>query len=156
MKPDNFKAINDTYGHEAGDLALVAIGSALTQYLLETSLHDGPKKVILVRYTGNELSFIFPDTGKNEAREIARGLRSFLNSLDLSAITQGEAQSAEAASAEAVSAEERPPFRLSVSIGIAVFPEYATSSADLIKLARELPLIGRERGGNMILFPEDK
>ena len=130
MKPDNFKAINDTFGHEAGDLALVAIGEALSRYL--------PESVLIVRYTGNEINCVFPNTGKNEVKEIARGLRSFLNSLDLSAITQGK------------------HFELSVSMGIAVFPEYAASSPDLIKLARELPLIGRERGGNLILFPEDK
>ena len=129
FKPDNFKAINDTYGHEAGDQALVAIGTALTQYL--------PNTAVIIRYMGNEIACLFPETDKEAARKIAQDLKYFLNSLDLSAMTRGIA------------------FKLSVSLGVCVYPDYATDSANLISLAHALPPLGRERGGNLILFPED-
>ena len=130
VKPDNFKDINDTFGHEAGDQALVAIGEALSRHV--------PPNATVVRFMGNELSCLYPDTGRQEARTVAGGIMSFLHAMDLSAITPGVS------------------FKLSISIGAAVFPDHARSAEDLIARAHELPLIGRARGSNIILFPEDK
>ena len=130
VKPDNFKAINDTYGHEAGDQALVVMAGRLRKHL--------PEKAVAVRFMGNELSALLPGTGRKEALEAAKGIQEMLVGLDLSQQTAGN------------------PFKLSVSIGIGVFPDHAAKAVDLIAKAHELPLIGRERGGNKILFPEDK
>jgi diguanylate cyclase (GGDEF)-like protein len=130
IKPDNFKLINDNFGHEAGDQALVAIGSALARHI--------PANAVLTRFMGNELACFVPDTDRAGALLRARDFQSLLNGLDLSAMTQGRA------------------FTLSVSIGIALYPQHAREARGLIDRAHELPLIGRERGGNMILFPEDK
>jgi diguanylate cyclase (GGDEF)-like protein len=130
IKPDNFKDINDSFGHESGDRALVAIGSALSRHI-----HGN---AVVVRFMGNELACFFPDTDRARGLCAAGEIKALLNGLDLSAITEGR------------------PFKLSASIGIAVFPEHARTAADLIARAHELPLIGRERGGNKILFPEDK
>jgi diguanylate cyclase (GGDEF)-like protein len=130
IKPDNFKQINDAFGHESGDQALVAIASALSQRI--------PANAVISRFMGNELACLFPDTDRQMGMLIARDILTLLGGLDLSAIT------------------EEQPFRLSASIGIAVFPDHAQTAADLIARAHELPLIGRERGGNQILFPEDK
>ena len=130
IKPDNFKFINDNFGHEAGDQALVAIGSALSKYV--------PNTVVVVRFMGNEIGCVFPNTDRKAALEAAQDLQSFLNKLDLSEMTNGK------------------PFQLSVSTGIAVFPDHAKTAEELIAKAHELPLLGRERGGNKILFPEDK
>jgi len=131
IKADNFKFINDNFGHEAGDQALVVIGSALSKYIPANS-------AVIVRFMGNEIACLFTGTNRDMAMELAQGIRSFLNTLDLSAVTESK------------------PFNLSVSIGIAVFPEHAKTSEELIASAHELPLIGRYRGGNKILFPEDK
>jgi diguanylate cyclase (GGDEF)-like protein len=130
IKPDNFKFINDNFGHEAGDQALVAIGAALSGHVSDS--------VIVVRLMGNEIVCLFPETNKKMALELAHGIKTLLNKLDLSAITEGR------------------PFELSVSIGIAVFPDHAKTAEELIARAHELPLLGRDRGGNKILFPEDK
>jgi diguanylate cyclase (GGDEF)-like protein len=130
VKPDNFKYINDNFGHEAGDQALVAIGSALSQHI--------PANAVIIRFMGNELACVFPETDRQKGQQTAEKIRKFLNGLDLSAMTEGK------------------PFALSVSIGIAVFPEHAQKAQELIEKAHELPLIGRGRGGNKILFPEDK
>jgi diguanylate cyclase (GGDEF)-like protein len=87
---------------------------------------------------GNELACVFPNTDRDEAIKTAEDMKNLLNALDLSAMTEGK------------------PFKLSVSLGIAVFPEHAQKATELIARAHELPLIGRDRGGNLILFPEDK
>jgi diguanylate cyclase (GGDEF)-like protein len=130
IKPDNFKEINDGFGHESGDQALVAIGSALSRRI--------PANAIAIRFMGNEIACLFPDTDRAQGLRAAGDIMALLNGLDLSAITEGK------------------PFKLSASIGIAVFPDHARTAEDLIARAHELPLLGRERGGNKILFPEDK
>jgi diguanylate cyclase (GGDEF)-like protein len=130
VKPDNFKAMNDTFGHEAGDETLVLMAAVVKRCL--------PENAVAVRFMGNELSCLLPDTDRKGALAAAEAIRGILSALDLSQLTGGA------------------DFHLSVSTGIAVFPDHAASAPDLIARAHELPLIGRERGGNRILFPEDK
>ena len=64
---DQFKPINDTYGHEAGDLILQAISQALTQSLRKTDL--------LARVGGDEFQVICPETDQPRAQVLAEKLR---------------------------------------------------------------------------------
>jgi diguanylate cyclase (GGDEF)-like protein len=129
FKPDNFKLINDTYGHEAGDRALQIMARELDHLLTggETA----------IRFLGNELAVLLPGDGQPEALKRAREIQEAMQNLDLCELTGGEL------------------FRLTVSIGIAVCPKHARTADKLIDRAHALPLIGRERGGGQILFPED-
>lgn len=129
VKPDNFKQINDTYGHEVGDQALVRMASTLRAM--------AGARWIVVRFMGNELGCILPDTDRNQAEEAARGIQKAYHGIDISDLTRGA------------------PFQISVSIGIAVFPLHGTDAPTLIAKAHELPLLGREQGGNKILFPSE-
>lgn len=129
VKPDNFKQINDTYGHEAGDQALVRMASTLRSM-------TGPRWIV-ARFMGNELGIVLPEADKLQAEEVAKAIQKAYQGIDLSDLTGGV------------------PFRISVSIGIAVFPLHASDAPTLIAKAHELPLIGRERGGNQILFPPE-
>jgi hypothetical protein len=45
--------------------------------------------------------------------------------------------------------------RLTASFGIAIAPGHGADRDALIAAAAGLPLVGRERGGSQILFPED-
>jgi len=129
MKPDNFKMINDTFGHEAGDDTLKIMAVALNRFIEE--------KGTVLRYMGNELGVILPGCGRDESHSEAKRILEMFNSLDISEAT-GTAD-----------------VSLSMSIGVAVFPGHADTSDELILLAHELPLAGRAKGGNVILFPED-
>ncbi len=129
FKPDNFKEINDTYGHEAGDQVIVLMAGNLAR-------HAGHND-ITIRYMGNELALVLPDRSRDEALDEAKSIQEKMNSLDITTATGGE------------------PFQITASFGISLFPDHASSAADLIALAHELPLVGRGRGGNIILFPED-
>ncbi|GGX92660.1 diguanylate cyclase [Litchfieldella qijiaojingensis] len=60
---DLFKAINDNFGHLAGDRVLIAI-ARITRGVLRTSDH-------FARYGGEEFAVILPDTGIDEARLVA-------------------------------------------------------------------------------------
>ena len=129
MKPDNFKEINDTFGHEAGDATLRLVATTVRR-----GLGDGE---LAARYMGNELAVVLPGFDRAAAALRADDIRQAMRRLDLSAII-GDSD-----------------LRLSMSVGVAVFPEHGKDAGALIAAAHALPLLGRERGGNLVLFPED-
>lgn len=65
---DNFKAVNDTYGHLAGDRVLVTIAELLTQGVRSVDLAG--------RYGGEEFLVIFPDTEASQAASISERIRA--------------------------------------------------------------------------------
>jgi len=64
---DHFKQINDTHGHQAGDLVLKKIA-----FLVKDNMRQGD---ILARYGGEEFIAILPETGRHKAMELADRLR---------------------------------------------------------------------------------
>ncbi len=67
---DHFKAINDGYGHTAGDMVLKAAGHILTSSLRSSD--------IVVRYGGEEFVIVLPDTDLEQAQAICeRIVRGF-------------------------------------------------------------------------------
>ncbi len=65
---DNFKAINDTYGHPTGDRVLKTLARLLQQRLRRTDF--------IGRYGGDEFAAILPGTGADEARVLVDGIRA--------------------------------------------------------------------------------
>lgn len=65
---DNFKRVNDTFGHEAGDQALASVARALQDPRGGTDL--------VVRWGGEEFLLIWPQTELAAAIECAQALRS--------------------------------------------------------------------------------
>ncbi len=128
-KPDNFKEINDTYGHEAGDKALRFIADGLKSFVSNSDL--------LFRYMGNENAIIRLGADQSELRRTAEETGDFLRGLDLSSILRGK------------------EIALSVSFGLVLSPEHGHDAVLLANKAHELVMEGRRRGGNRILFPED-
>jgi diguanylate cyclase len=129
MKPDNFKDINDRFGHEIGDAALVLMAGELDKAV--------GKEGTAVRYNGNELAAVYPGRDRAAAVEVARALQARLGALDLKSLT-GESG-----------------LRLKMSFGIALYPEHGADAESLIAASAGLPLTARQRGGSLILFPED-
>ncbi|MCK5295476.1 MAG: diguanylate cyclase [Alphaproteobacteria bacterium] len=64
---DHFKAVNDTYGHSAGDRVLVSLARLLKQRLRSSD--------VIGRYGGEEFSIIFPDTDVESAMVVVDELR---------------------------------------------------------------------------------
>nr|WP_255803484.1 GGDEF domain-containing protein [Treponema denticola] len=128
VKPDNFKAINDTYGHEKGDACLTFIGNHLSHFLDTDS--------VLIRYQGNEFAVLTPDQGRDGAASLAEKIKAELENLDISPVLNS-------------------PFKLSMSLGILLYPDTKIEKTEFIKQCAEMPLIGRARGGSQILFEED-
>jgi len=70
---DNFKYINDEYGHTHGDEVLKGIAQTLLSF----------KEGIAVRYGGEEFAFILPGYSKEEGIGMAERIRSRVNGLSL-------------------------------------------------------------------------
>jgi len=88
---DNFKKLNDTLGHLAGDAALTGIGNALSRSFLR-------KCDFVSRYGGEEFAVIVRDTNAVEARRMAERARSTIRNLAV---------------------DKYPGIALSVSVGVA-------------------------------------
>ena len=105
---DRFKRINDSYGHEAGDIVLTAVGN-----LLKSSVRGSD---IACRYGGEEFALILPETGTEIAARRAEDIRVAISGLHL--IHAG-----------------RPLGGITASFGIALFPNHALDADDLLRVA---------------------
>lgn len=75
---DNFKKINDTYGHLAGDKVLFKLAQILKRNLRANDT--------VVRWGGEEFAIIFPNTNSTTARLILERLRIRIQEYDFGAI----------------------------------------------------------------------
>jgi len=64
---DNFKKLNDTYGHLVGDAVLKRIGTVLKESLR--------KYDVVARFGGEEFIILFPETNLQRARKVSERLR---------------------------------------------------------------------------------
>ena len=67
---DDFKQVNDTYGHEVGDRVLRTFAQTLRDNVREVD--------VIARYGGEEFVLLFPRTGCDEARRVAERVRAAL------------------------------------------------------------------------------
>jgi diguanylate cyclase (GGDEF)-like protein len=124
MKPDSFKIINDSFGHEAGDATLRALADMLKALL-------GPGD-IGVRYRGDEFCMVLPGRGEHAAREAAEGLRAAVRAMDMRAIVGDGA----------------PVF--TASVGVAAHAGPAADAQALVALSYERMLQARNSGGDAV------
>jgi diguanylate cyclase (GGDEF)-like protein len=135
IKPDNLKTLNDSYGHQAGDRTLQLMASELRSQLAERG--------IPIRYKGDVFSVILPEVGLEAARETAEQIRAGMNKVDVSEVSQG-------------STNPRTDLGITVSIGVAAYPNGGTSADKLIERAYENLFAARNRGGDRICSQQRK
>jgi diguanylate cyclase (GGDEF)-like protein len=125
IKPDNFKDINDRYGHYAGDRMLILLSIFIQSALRESD--------IAVRYEGDEFAAILPGASREESIRIAKELGTSIHEMDTSRIT-GD-----------------PHMKITVSIGVALFPVHGNNARTLIQKAYEKMLKALHSGGKRIV-----
>ncbi|OPX54849.1 putative bifunctional diguanylate cyclase/phosphodiesterase [Oceanospirillum multiglobuliferum] len=125
---DNFKTVNDRYGHAFGDQFLQAFGK-----VLEQSVRPGD---FLARYGGDEFTIILPEAGEEQAHSVAQRIRSNLEKLELRTPDSGFV-------------------RATSSIGIAVYPQHAKNPRDLFLMADNMMYKAKRDGRNAIAVPEE-
>ena len=122
---DHFKRINDTFGHTAGDAALVAVAGVLKQMRREEDL--------CCRYGGEEFVLLLESTAGEDALAIAERLRRAVEGLEFE--VEGQ----------------RVP--LTLSAGVASHPElYIKTAAELILFADEALYEAKRQGRNRCLL----
>ena len=121
---DNFKNLNDTWGHQAGDLTLKRVAEIL---ILEKRTED-----IACRYGGEELVLILPETQKINALVIADRIRQSVEELELEF--------------------EGKSFGVTLSGGVASYPTDAQDIKALIHAADVALYQAKESGRNRIFL----
>lgn len=120
---DHFKSYNDTFGHRAGDAALVALAECLRRRTQRSGN-------LAARYGGEEFAVVFPHTGSDDALRLAEAIR--LDVLGLRLPAPGSSHS-----------------HFSVSLGIvSVTPVVGDSAADLIETADRALNTSKAEGRN--------
>jgi diguanylate cyclase (GGDEF)-like protein len=119
---DHFKSFNDIHGHDAGDSMLREFGGFLMNNIRE---YD-----IACRYGGEEFICILPETTLDNAMERAEELRCNLMSFKVQHLG-------------------RPMGTVTMSAGVAIYPDHGTTEATIVKAADEAlyraKILGRNR-----------
>jgi len=124
---DDFKALNDLFGHQAGDKVL----KELAQFLKNRSR----KMDYVCRYGGEEFTVILPQTDRDEAFTIAEHLRLEIEKHPF---------------IQRISPESEK--KLTVSIGIASFPANGTTPSDTIAASDRALYQAKRKGKNTTCY----
>jgi diguanylate cyclase (GGDEF)-like protein len=108
MDLDGFKSINDTYGHNAGDVVLRRVGA-----LMSETFRAGDT---IVRYAGDEFVALLPETSPEECRQILQRIQAQIGETEI-----------------AIPGDRT--VRVGVSAGSACFPLDGSTLEDLIHRA---------------------
>jgi diguanylate cyclase (GGDEF)-like protein len=124
---DHFKNVNDTYGHPVGDLVLKGVAKILKETARDTD--------IVARYGGEEFCVIMPETDMDGAKAIAERIRQEIQ--------------------DAVYETELGPLKVTMSLGIAGFPDVCEAKQELIDKADQCLYFAKDHGRNRsVTVPE--
>lgn len=124
---DDFKLLNDTEGHLAGDHVLKEMASVMTGTIRAND--------ILVRFGGEEFAIIMPQTSKEEAFHVVERIRNGISDLSFPGLKQ-----------------PRNNKSLTVSAGIAMFPECGNQMENIIFHADMALYRAKSRGKNQTIL----
>jgi diguanylate cyclase (GGDEF)-like protein/excisionase family DNA binding protein len=113
MDLDRFKGYNDRNGHPAGDELLASVSRAI-----ESCIRQGDRAY---RYGGDEFAVILPDCGRHPAEEVARRIRTAVDSIP----------------------DESDGPRVTISVGVACHPEDATDKDTLVETADQALFVAK-------------
>ncbi|TAL33946.1 MAG: diguanylate cyclase [Spirochaetes bacterium] len=123
---DDFKLVNDNFGHQTGDLVLQVISSSI---LKACRSHD-----TVARYGGEEFGVILPETDADKAVAVAKRIQETIFAHHFKNVT----------------------YPVTVSIGVAVYPANGHEAADLIHNADVALYVSKRAGKNRYtLYGED-
>jgi diguanylate cyclase (GGDEF)-like protein len=105
---DHFKRFNDTYGHDAGDVLLRELG-----IFLKKQIRGGD---FACRYGGEEFALIFPEASLKDIRQRTEKLREDIKNIS-------------------VQHNGRPLESITLSLGVAIFPDHGTTGNTLLQAA---------------------
>ena len=123
---DYYKSINDTYGHRTGDNILQQFANELKASTRNSDY--------AARYGGEEFIIILPETSLAEAEELAERLRKHIAEFRFTV-------------------DDERSLELTISIGIATYPEHAQTSHELMRVADMAMYKAKDAGRNKVKTP---
>jgi diguanylate cyclase (GGDEF)-like protein len=140
MDLDNFKSLNDTHGHDMGDLLLIEVGRRITLCVREMDT--------VARFGGDEFVVMLSELDVDKERSItqagivAEKIRVSLAEPFLLSYTQKEG------------GESTIEHHCTVSIGVVLFIKHENSSEEIFKYADIAMYQAKENGRNRVCFSE--
>jgi two-component system, cell cycle response regulator len=122
---DGFKSLNDTHGHPAGDLVLRKLGAILRDSFRESDT--------VGRYGGEEFVVVLPEMDIEAAQRKLESLRELVASTSIDLASQGE------------------KVQMTISAGLASFPQDGEDAAELFALADERMFQAKREGRNRVV-----
>ncbi len=124
---DHFKKVNDTYGHPVGDEVLRRVARVLQEVARKID--------ITARYGGEEFAVVLDNADIAQARGVAERIRQEVGKLVLES--------------------EKGPFKITMSLGVAAFPDDGKDRAMLIEHADHALYHAKHNGRNRVVtYPE--
>jgi two-component system, cell cycle response regulator len=117
---DHFKTVNDTYGHPMGDQVLRGVARIIREQARDTDL--------TARYGGEEFAVIMPETDTRGALVIAERIRERVM--------------------KEVFQTEQGPLKVTISLGLATFPDSGGDKQQLVGLADQCLYFAKRHGRN--------
>ena len=157
---DDFKQFNDTYGHVVGDDVLRAVGR-----LLASGLRRDVD--VAARYGGEEFAVILPNTPADAAHAVGERMRATLSGggragtsdADATSVAPGHAGGAarvgerlrrDIEHATVLTDQGSPLEHVTVSVGVAAFPDHAGDAGGLVKVADDALYAAKRAGKNQV------
>ncbi len=125
MDIDFFKRVNDAHGHLVGSRVLMEVGAVLRACVRDSDT--------VARYGGDEFVVLLVETNAEEALLVAERMRNAVES-------------------ERLVRSMGLEIRLTISIGVAAFPEHATTKQHLLNLADQAMYRGKESTRNVVFL----
>lgn len=120
---DNFKGVNDTYGHLVGSNLLRELGTLLKHSVREVD--------VVIRYGGDEYTIVLVETGSDSAHQVGERIRRTVEKHDFLA-------------------SDGYQIRLTASLGIASYPDDTTGLEELLSMADKAMYAGKAAGKNCV------
>jgi diguanylate cyclase (GGDEF)-like protein len=123
---DDLKGINDRFGHQVGDDVLAQVASLIVANVRETDE--------VARYGGEEFVVLLPGATGEMSLAVAERIRTAVEAHEFSTRSGSR------------------PLRVTVTAGVATYPEHATEPEELVFRADEAMYQGKHRGRNRVFL----
>lgn len=126
---DHFKRVNDRYGHQRGDSVLVEVARRMVG-VIRVQVDT------LARYGGEEFVLILPETPLEGAQVVGEKILESIGTVPFAT-------------------DDEEPVGITVSIGLATFPNHGTTTRTLVRSADQAMYEAKARGRNRLVAADE-